>query len=295
MPDSAWTTIAGEEAVELETDFGSEGHHVGHLDPIGGVYWKPTLPSFSPPQPAEFPPEQGAGPFHWETTRTDVFRLLFTEGVTPPAARRIRQHCNRCGGTDVDTLVDLSPTPRPVPAGPMHHVGVFERGFRDGNLYARYRVHGMELRRTIRIVKYLDLALHPEVPVGPATWQRRTIDRTEQGPYVHWLTAMRRIDCGTGLSKVVFGETLRQDLVVALHGAGVVATLLDDGGGLAEMMSTAQRCESPRFAVDVSDGGRVRVTLVDESADGDRREVGRAKLRHHEPGFVTLRRWKPAD
>ena len=290
MPDSAWTTMTGDEAAQFETEFLANDMHF--LEPVGTVSYHQDVATYDPPAPADFPPEQGFGPFFWITTRTDIFSLLFRTGVTPPDSQPVQQYCDRCGVGHTDTLVNGSQSPLGVPFGVPAHVPDYEYGYRDGNLYMRYRVSGAQLKRTTEIRKYEDMAINPEVQLGPAKWERKAIDHVEQGPYVHWLTAMRRKDCNTRLSKLVFDDKfVGAELMAMLYQVGATTSLLNDGGDIAELFAVAEGLEDPRVSVTAIDDGDLNLALSDRSGDGKLREVGTAKIRWHEGGFTTVTDW----
>jgi len=215
-------------------------------------------------------------------------------GETPPDARPVQQYCTRCAGVDVDTLLDASHSPLGgIPYTPHHVFNDNEYGHRDGNLYLRYLIRGTQLKRTVRVDRFDDL-VWGQKHVGPVKWERKRIDHIEQGPYIHWLTGMRRKDCNTQLSKRAYNdELIGEELMAMLHQIGATSSFLDDGGDIADVVAAAKRLKDPRFSVNSSHSGELDVTLLDRGDDGEFHETGTAKVRQHKGGFNTLVDWKP--
>lgn len=294
MPNSGWTIVTGADAEELETGMGPE--------PEGNRSYVGRLPTYNPQPPATLPQAADGSTIPWMTTRIDLFTLVKRTGV-PPAVRSVVQVCDRCYD-HVDRLAFSDYSPCVAPYGPPEHVSDFERGERSGTLYSKYRVRGKEKRRTILLMKLTNEGpsmapgtgfqnLFDERPMGPAIWEEREIDQVVRGAFIEWHTTMEPVDCLTGMSKRTYDErSAERELVAMLQQAGSTMPLLNDGDDLAEVLDIARQLDEPRFVVDDLDGATV-VALVQQTDDGDVREIGRAKIRPHKGGFTTLAEWKP--
>lgn len=300
MPDSKWIPLQGQDARDQEAEYTGAGRR------LRGWGREETLEPAEPPNISWIDPNTGklqeSKARAWNATRSVTFTRLFYQGVEPPAARPVIQYCNRCEG-HVDTLVEAKTLGALGVPYPRAHVEAGEYGHRNGNLYLRYQVRGTILRRISQVEIELQEggSIESENDVS-VRWERKTIDRVEQGPHVHWLDNMQAKDCEHRLGGDAFGyrgSDLGHELLAVLRetGLGDASTLLNDGEAIAEISSFAATLANPTFSIVMPESpesdSSLQLELVSLSDTGKPRIHGRLTVVRHESGFMTVAEWMP--
>ncbi len=295
MPDSKWSKITGVEARKREQDYNNKGF---------SALWKRTKIHNPEPQPLRQITDLITGKPIWQIppdqtfSRTETFTLLFSKGITPPAARSVIQYCDKCDG-HTDSLVDggtLGPIAVPYTKA---HVNNGEYGDRKGNLYMQYSIKGTILRRTCAVTRWWGSGTEP--PIAPPSaefdnniqWERKTVDHVEQWPFIHWISRMKPKDCKHRMRKHAldfrepsFGEMLAADLGESLPREAF--SFLDDGS-LAKVAAITDKTPDAIFSLVKNEEEKpLELELISAGSDGKPLVHARFTLFEHEGGFFTI-------